>query len=60
MGLAAGQSRHEPVRTGLGLARSSILFLILGTILSCLVSQGLAKNGEVVTNSFYVKVSHFN
>ena len=38
------------------LTRSNACLLILGAILSCLVGHGLAKNGEVVTNTFYVKI----
>jgi len=46
------------LRTSSGLARSTLSLFVVGTILlSCLVSQGLAKNGEVVTNSFYVKIN---
>jgi proprotein convertase subtilisin/kexin type 2 len=38
------------------LTRSNAILLTLGAILACLASQGLAKNGEVMTNSFYVKI----
>ena len=39
-----------------GLTRSTLGLLLIGAVLSCLVSQGSAKNGEVATNSFYVKI----
>jgi hypothetical protein len=38
------------------MARSTAGLLVLGAVLACTVSQGLAKNGEVMTNSFYVKI----
>ena len=38
------------------LTRSNAILLTLGAVLACLASQGLAKNGEVMTNSFYVKI----
>lgn len=51
------QRGPKPARSNSGiLTRNNASLLILGTVLACLAAQGLAKNGEVMTNSFYVKI----